>query len=152
VGLSTSRALRCPRCDAHVLADADWCTLCYADLRPAPQPEPEPEPQPEPGADEPEPVALAPGPAGDLAADAPVDVPPATGKHARRAGPAPEDGLEGVDVDAMLAQLAIESDSGLGPLAGRLQTKESKAIVIVGGIAVVCVVLFVLMAVLGALL
>ena len=148
MGLSTSRALRCPRCDAHVPADADWCTLCYADLRPVP----EPEPQPEPVADEPEPVALEPEPAGDLSADAPVDLPAATGKHARRSGTAPDDGLEGVDVDAMLAQLAIESDSGLGPLAGRLQTKESKAIVIVGGIAVVCVVLFVLMAVLGALL
>ena len=29
---------RCPRCGAHVRADAPWCTLCYADLRPAPAP------------------------------------------------------------------------------------------------------------------
>lgn len=29
---------RCPRCGAHVRADAPWCTLCYADLRPAPKP------------------------------------------------------------------------------------------------------------------
>jgi Zn finger protein HypA/HybF involved in hydrogenase expression len=27
---------RCPRCGAHVRSDAPWCTLCYADLRPAP--------------------------------------------------------------------------------------------------------------------
>jgi len=29
---------RCPRCGAHVRTDAPWCTLCYADLRPAPAP------------------------------------------------------------------------------------------------------------------
>ena len=29
---------RCPRCGAHVRSDAPWCTLCYADLRPAPPP------------------------------------------------------------------------------------------------------------------
>jgi hypothetical protein len=169
VGLSTSRDLRCPRCDAHVRGDADWCTLCYADLRPAPEPAAEPAPaaQPEPAAVEPveaEPDApeltglaaeltglaaeltgLAPGPAASVPG----------GKHARRA-PGEQargvEGLEGVDVDAMLAQLAAESDSGLGPLAGRLQTKESKAVVIGGGIVVVALVLFVLMAVLGALL
>ena len=29
---------RCPACAASVRKDADWCTLCYADLRPAPAP------------------------------------------------------------------------------------------------------------------
>ncbi len=87
----------------------------------------------------------------------PVEVAaPATrtaGKHARRrAATGDPTALSGVDVDAMLAQLAAESDSGLGPLAGRLQSKGSKAIVISGGIAAVCLVLFLVMAVLGALL
>jgi hypothetical protein len=31
---------RCPKCAAAVRKDADWCTLCYADLRPAPAPPP----------------------------------------------------------------------------------------------------------------
>ena len=33
---------RCPKCAAAVRKDADWCTLCYADLRPAPEPPPPP--------------------------------------------------------------------------------------------------------------
>lgn len=37
---------RCPQCSATVRPDADWCTLCYADLRPAPPPAPEPAPEP----------------------------------------------------------------------------------------------------------
>jgi len=145
VGLSTSRDLRCPRCNAHVGADAEWCTLCYADLRVEPVPEPEPALGPELEAE----PALAPD---QLPVDAPVDIPPSAGKHARRRADEAPGSLDGVDVQAMLAQLAAESDSGLGPLAGRMQTKESKAFVIVGGIAVVCLVLFVLMALLGALL
>ena len=39
---------RCPSCGASVRAGADWCTLCYADLRPAPPPPPPPPPAPEP--------------------------------------------------------------------------------------------------------
>lgn len=31
---------RCPRCAAIVRPDSQWCTLCYADLRPAPPPLP----------------------------------------------------------------------------------------------------------------
>ncbi len=33
---------RCPGCGAGVRAGTHWCTLCYADLRPAPPPAPEP--------------------------------------------------------------------------------------------------------------
>ena len=36
-------ATRCPHCRAAVRPGAPWCTLCHADLRPAP-PAPEPEP------------------------------------------------------------------------------------------------------------
>jgi hypothetical protein len=35
---------RCPRCAALVRAEAAWCGLCHADLRPPPAPEPAPEP------------------------------------------------------------------------------------------------------------
>ena len=35
-------ASRCPHCRASVRPGAPWCTLCHADLRPAPEPEPEP--------------------------------------------------------------------------------------------------------------
>jgi hypothetical protein len=38
----THDALRCPRCAAHVPIGAQWCSLCYADLRPAPEPVAEP--------------------------------------------------------------------------------------------------------------
>jgi RNA polymerase subunit RPABC4/transcription elongation factor Spt4 len=31
---------RCPHCGALLRSGAQWCTLCYADLRPAPEPEP----------------------------------------------------------------------------------------------------------------
>lgn len=43
---------RCPRCGAVVKPGADWCTLCYADLRPPPAPVVRPSP------------AVAPRPAG----------------------------------------------------------------------------------------
>jgi hypothetical protein len=31
---------RCPHCSAALPAAATWCSLCYADLRPAPSPDP----------------------------------------------------------------------------------------------------------------
>jgi hypothetical protein len=39
-------ATRCPHCRASVRPGAPWCTLCHADLRPAPAPAPETEPAP----------------------------------------------------------------------------------------------------------
>jgi len=39
---------RCPRCAALARPGSQWCTLCYADLRPAPEPAPEPAPMQEP--------------------------------------------------------------------------------------------------------
>jgi hypothetical protein len=32
--------VRCPHCGALLRSGAQWCTLCYADLRPKPEPEP----------------------------------------------------------------------------------------------------------------
>lgn len=52
---------RCPRCAALVRPGADWCTLCYADLRPAP-------PQP----------LLEPAPTGPAATSAPAQPAPGT--------------------------------------------------------------------------
>jgi ribosomal protein L40E len=31
-------AARCPACNAALRADAQWCSLCHHDLRPAPEP------------------------------------------------------------------------------------------------------------------
>jgi len=39
---------RCPACGASVALGAPWCTLCYADLRPAPPPAATPAAAPEP--------------------------------------------------------------------------------------------------------
>jgi hypothetical protein len=36
------RAAACPACGSALHADAQWCSLCYHDLRPAPAPAPEP--------------------------------------------------------------------------------------------------------------
>jgi hypothetical protein len=38
-------ATRCPHCRASVRPGAPWCTLCHADLRPAPEPAQEPAPE-----------------------------------------------------------------------------------------------------------
>jgi len=154
VGLSTSHDLRCPGCQAHVAQDAEWCSLCYADLRPAP---PEPEPLPDTSTPEAAGANVAVAADGVPAVDLPGGAP--SGRHGRRrkppaTGAAEESGmqLDGVDVDAMLAQLALETGSGLAPIAGRLESKGSKAIVITGGVVVVGLALFLLMTVLGALL
>ena len=153
VSTSTSpNAVRCPRCSAHVRTGSDWCTLCYADLRPVP-------PVVEPVvAREPEPLAAPVGPV-DLpvapAADA-VDVAPATpvgrGKHAKKA-PAKGVGSPS-EVEAlanqMLAQLAMsESKNPLGPLAPHVDTPGKRVGVMVGGVVAVICLLVIIMAILG---
>ncbi len=40
--LSPAAVSRCPACSAALRPGAPWCTLCYADLRPAAAAEPEP--------------------------------------------------------------------------------------------------------------
>jgi predicted RNA-binding Zn-ribbon protein involved in translation (DUF1610 family) len=37
-------AVSCPRCGSTVRRGSDWCTLCFADLRPVPPPRVSPEP------------------------------------------------------------------------------------------------------------
>ncbi|MGZ4595494.1 MAG: hypothetical protein ACXV3V_01095 [Actinomycetes bacterium] len=150
MGPTTSHDLRCPRCAARSLPDAEWCTLCYADLRPAPEPAP-PAPEPEPVTGESQPH---------------VDVPSALGsrgKHARRvrahdpadpadpAEPVPA-GLQDVDVDLMLAQLSAETAVALPGFLDRVESKGARVAIMCGGVAGIAVVLLVLMTVVGSLL
>ncbi len=52
--MSVTALAACPTCGSALRPGQPWCTLCYADLRPAPEPAPEPareaapEPSPEP--------------------------------------------------------------------------------------------------------
>jgi hypothetical protein len=140
----TAHDLRCPRCGAHTVADADWCTLCYADLRPPAEPEPARDAE----------VAAGSVPATPVAA-------PPRGKHARRtptagsvtsAGGRDAELAAGVDVDLMLAQLAAETTPPLGDFMGRFDTKASRALVIAGGVAAVGLVLLLAMTIVGSLL
>ena len=148
---------RCPRCGALGRAGSDWCTLCYADLRPQPEPVPEPEPALV-GLGQVEgyvpPVAAAPSP---------------RGKHARRAespgsetaaAEAGEDGasaagpaLDPAETELMLAQLAAESgpSNPFGGLANQLDSVGAKALVMVGGVVIVSGLLFLVMTLLGSL-
>ena len=153
MSISTSPAVRCPRCSAHVRASSGWCTLCYADLRPAP---------PEPVA--PEPATVQPDPA-DAAVEqsAPAEQPTARrGKHARKVSP-----QDGGDVtaaaipspqvsalaDQLLAELAAsEARNPLGSLAGALDSTGKRVALMLGGtVAAICLLLL-LMAVIGLLL
>lgn len=42
VSIDDAGHTRCPSCGARITVGAPWCTLCYADLRPAPEPIHEP--------------------------------------------------------------------------------------------------------------
>jgi hypothetical protein len=154
----TSHELRCPKCGAHALAAADWCTLCYADLRPPAEPEQPREPElPE------EPVATADStPATPEAGpDAPaIDSAGSRGKHARQASTQGSDTTDGatgelpanIDVELMLAQLAAETPAPLASLMDRFDTKASRALAICGGVLAVGVVLLVAMTIIGSVI
>ena len=130
-------------------AGAQWCTLCYTDLRPAPvRPEPVERGRVETESVEPE-LATVPGSAG-------------TGKHARRS-PANADEVDGptpvtqpsdpaLGIDAMLALLAAETSDPLAGLTGRFESTGSRIALMAGGVVVVSAVLFVLMLLIGSLL
>ena len=149
VSTSTSQDLRCPRCDAHVRAGSDWCTLCYSDLRPAPV-------LPEPVARDPEPVATA---AEAATAEPNAPVASAGGKHSRHRpdatstspdAPAPPADAE---IAAMLAQLAAEqSGVDLGRFSSRLTSPGAKFAFIIGGSILATVVVYLVMTLVGVLL
>lgn len=170
---STSQDLRCPRCAAHVRAGSDWCTLCYADLRPAPEPAvptpvaPAEVTPPVAPADVTPPVARAEGTApvarsalpqssaaGHYAADQAHRPAPVTprGKHARHASAEPAFDPE-LSPDALLARLAAEeAKNPFGAYAGLLDTPGKKIGLMVGGALLATGLLFLVMAVLGSLL
>lgn len=150
----TDSTPRCPRCSALLAPEATWCSLCFLDLRPAPEPEAAPEP---PAAE----ITLDAEP--DLAL---ADLPAASGRRFRPGGgtaptltePAPSAGVVPdlpPEVDALLAQLAVEEGGGrvsLGPLDDAFSTPGRRAGVMAVGALGVTVVLFLVMWVLGKLL
>jgi ribosomal protein L40E len=161
---------RCPACAARVPAGADWCGLCYADLRPAP-PAPAPVERPDP--------LTAPLPAVEAALDLdPIDVDvrepltvgapaPAgrrTGRH-RAASAAPGWPCLRCDAhndvaDDVCAQCGagflsgVETAElvvpGLGPTS-RIE-KTHKVALVVGGTVVVMALLLVIAMLLGTVL
>lgn len=155
-----SSDLRCPQCGAHLPAAADWCSLCYAALRPAPAPaEVEADVEAESTSTVTEPAAVVPG----AVAASP------RGKHARRdpesepreSAPAGSTGSTGSTVsddeksrlaDALLAELAAQSDNSLSQYSSLIDTPAKKAAFIVGGAVSAMAVLLALMALAGVLL
>lgn len=146
----TDTTPRCPRCSALLAPEAAWCSLCFLDLRPAPEPEPEPAP----------PVLAA-----DVELEVPdLPVPATTGRRFRPGAgaatltePAPQPAAADLppEVDALLAQLAVEEGGGrvsLGPLDDAFSTPGRRAGVMAVGALGVTVVLFLVMWVLGKLL
>lgn len=159
VSTSTSpHAVRCPRCSAHVRTGSDWCTLCYADLRPAPPvAEPVAAVDAEPLAAPVEPVDLPraevvePAEAVAAAPAAPVG----RGKHAKKAQSdavaAPPAEVEAL-ANQLLAELAVsETKNPLGPLASHLDTPAKRVGVMVGGTVAGICLLFIVMTILGAI-
>jgi hypothetical protein len=160
VSTSTAPSVRCPACTAYVRAGSEWCTLCYADLRPKPDPTPADshEVAPEAVADTSAEVENV----GTPVADVPeLAAPKPRGKHAKQATGAaearvfaqPTQAVADAEIDAiadrMLAELATQRENPLGPLSGWVDTKGKQAAVMVGGaIAAMCVI-FVLMALAG---
>jgi hypothetical protein len=155
VSISTSPALRCPRCSAQVFAGSDWCTLCYADLRPAPPAPPEP-------AAPPVDRAPAPAPVGAAVNGETPDQPGRRGKHAR---PAPAGAVGGAGstsgasaeaaalADRLLAELAASgADNPLGVLTTVLDTRAKRMAAGASAAGAVTCVLILLMWAVGALL
>jgi hypothetical protein len=122
---------RCPACAATVRQGAPWCTLCYADLRPAPEPDPEPDAEPDP-----EPVPAA---APQLAVDpltAPLEALSLSGRHAVPPADAPVVGAASQwPCTACGAQNALTESvcaaCGTGFLAG-LRDEEGPLLVVPG--------------------
>jgi hypothetical protein len=156
VSPTTSHDLRCPQCSAQTSPGADWCTLCFADLRPkelreAPAAPPAVEAVPE---TEPEVDAAKPAARGN-------------GKHARAAttyddaaltavpAATPRDPSEKAEIEAradeMLAMLAAANRNSLGPVAERLSTAHSRIVAGLIGLVGVSLLGWLVMTVLGHL-
>jgi hypothetical protein len=145
---------RCPQCVALVRPGQPWCTLCHADLRPAPDPVVE-----EPQAALPVTLTSAALTSGVPPVDPVTDPLPAApdgsaGKHARHAGGSPEvagaaaeattttTGPSEREIEAMLAQLAAQSDPTLGGLGKQFASPGAKVALAVGvGVGVMVLLL-----------
>jgi len=162
--------VRCPSCAALVTPEAAWCSLCYHDLRP-----PAPEPDPAPEADLVS-VRLDALDALDALALEPAALAGAPARRGRHARPEPATGpglpptaqpsdpeaaqLSGLDAVAeakaaeLLAALKEESalSPGVGGLVGRMGSTGAKVGVMVGGVVLVTILTFALMALVGSFL
>ena len=119
-------------------AGADWCSLCFADLRPPP-------PEPEPG------VAVEEVPIQEVAVEestqpvaAPLTVPEPPGEQ-DAPGPSPR-------VEAMLAELAAEESARTPGVLDRFSSRGMRVAVMIGGTVVLSLVLVLVIWVLGILL
>ena len=154
VSTSTSpNAVRCPRCSAHVRTGSDWCTLCYADLRPVPPVvEPVAALEPEPLSTPVEPVDVPGAETVDAVGVAPA-APVGRGKHAKRASTAALGAPPEVEAlaDQMLAELAAtRSNDRLSSMVSALDEPGKKIGFIIGGVIGATCVLFIVLTVLGA--
>ncbi len=151
--------LRCPQCAAHVRSGSDWCTLCYADLRPAPAPAaPAPVPAGEGSTVSATNALPQTSAAGHHAVDTTTTTPAADlpaagrGKHAKQSTRPSAEETEALAAP-LLAQLAAEeSGSPLGRLSSLTDTTGKKAGLMIGGAAALTLLAFALMALVGAFL
>ncbi len=106
-GHDAGREERCPACAARCARGAPWCTLCFADLRPAVLPVP-PVPVPVPPVPEARPVPApgAGGTSGATGATGPADTP--AGRHE------PEDLLRR-EVAGRAPRIPVVTDLVAGP-------------------------------------
>jgi hypothetical protein len=161
----TSNDLRCPQCSAHVSPGADWCTLCFVDLRVPPVAEVAEVAEIAPEAEPPREPALVAEQTGEQAGEPTGG---AGGKHARSASAddatsyaeatsyaaqTPRDAAESAAIEAradeMLAILAAESSHPMGPLAERLESTSARVIAGLIGLVVLSVAGLLVMTVLG---
>jgi cobalamin biosynthesis Mg chelatase CobN len=138
---------RCPSCGASVPVGAAWCSLCFADLRPAPEPPAAPDPTPEVSA----PDSAAEGsPPVDRStradADADADAAPGAGTATGTSGE------PGPSLDAMLAELAAAETARTPAVLGRFSSRGTRVAVMIVGVLVLSLVLVGVIWVLGVLL
>jgi hypothetical protein len=123
----------CPQCGALVRPEQSWCSRCLHVVN-APEPEPEPEPLPEPG-----PVPLA----EPLSGSGPAP----TAASGTLLAPEVE-----AAADALLEQLARQTQSEGLHLPSYLQTKGQRAVAVAVAMSVLSGGVLLLMTVLGAFL
>jgi RNA polymerase subunit RPABC4/transcription elongation factor Spt4 len=164
VEVATEGGARCPHCAALVRGDSAWCSLCYADLRPAPQPSALPALQqpvpPQTAAFDPltAPLALLDGFAGSepaVAAVATAESATASSEawpclHCGVRVPLEENACPSCGTGFL--EGAIPGEATLGRLGNAAASKQTKAFIMIGGSVGLLGVLLALMYVLGAVL